>query len=187
MDTDLYQALDTLKSGGIILYPTDTVWGIGCDATNPQAVSRIYQLKRRSDSKSMIVLVDQPGRIPSYVDEVPEVAWELIELAEKPLTIIYQGAKNLAPNLIAPDGSIGIRVVRHDFCQKLILRFGKPIVSTSANISGKPFSENFNEIDREIKLGVDFIVPETYDHPVSDKPSAIIALGKGGLVRIIRE
>lgn len=180
-------AFNTLKSGGIILYPTDTVWGIGCDATNPAAVDKIYRLKQRDDSKSMIVLVDLPGRIPSYVDEVPEVAWDLIELAEKPLTIIYQRAKNLAPNLIAPDGSIGIRVVRHDFCQKLILQFGKPIVSTSANISGQPFPKNFAEIDEVIKSGVDFIVPQSYNHPVSDKPSGIIALGNGGLVRIIRE
>jgi len=183
----LLRAAETLRSGGIILYPTDTVWGIGCDATNPAAVDKIFRLKQRDDSKSMIVLVDQPGRIPSYVDEVPEVAWDLVELADKPLTIIFQKAKNLAPNLIAPDGSIGIRVVRHDFCQKLILQFGKPIVSTSANISGRPFPKNFSEVDEVIKSGVDFIVPQTYDHPVSDKPSGIIALGDGGLVRIIRE
>lgn len=184
---DISQAVKILKSGGIILYPTDTIWGIGCDATNPEAVSKIYQLKQREDSKSMLVLIDQPGRIPSYISEMPEIAWDLIELADKPLTIIYPKAKNLAPNLIAPDGSIGIRVVNHEFCQKLIGRFGRPIVSTSANISGKQSPTSFNNIDKEIKEKVDFIVSQEFDNPVSDKPSGIIKLGVNGEIKIIRE
>lgn len=184
---DINQAVKILKSGGIILYPTDTIWGIGCDATNPEAVSKIYQIKQREDSKSMLVLIDQPGRIPSYISEMPEIAWDLIELADKPLTIIYPKAKNLAPNLIAPDGSIGIRVVNHEFCKKLIGRFGRPIVSTSANISGKPSPTSFNNIDKEIKEKVDFIVSEEFDNPVSDRPSGIIKLGIKGEIKIIRE
>jgi len=184
---DISQAVKILKSGGIILYPTDTIWGIGCDATNPEAVSKIYQLKQREDSKSMLVLIDQPGRIPSYISEMPEIAWDLIELTDKPLTIIYPKAKNLAPNLIAPDGSIGIRVVNHEFCKKLIGRFGRPIVSTSANISGKPSPTSFNNIDKEIKEKVDFIVSKEFDNPVSDKPSGIIKLGLKGEIKIIRE
>ena len=184
---NISQAVKILKSGGIILYPTDTIWGIGCDATNPEAVSKIYLLKQREDSKSMLVLIDQPGRIPSYISEMPEIAWDLIELAEKPLTIIYPKAKNLAPNLIAPDGSIGVRVVNHEFCKKLIGRFGRPIVSTSANISGKPSPTSFNNIDKEIKEKVDFIVSEEFDNPVSDKPSGIIKLGLKGEIQIIRE
>jgi len=184
---DIVVATSVLKSGGIILYPTDTIWGIGCDATNPAAVDKIYKLKQRSDSKSMIVLVDVPGRIPSYVNDVPEIAWDLIDLADKPLTVIFQNAKNLAPNLVAQDGSVGIRVVKHDFCQRLIQRFGKPIVSTSANISGQPSPKSYSEIAVEIKDGVDYIVPEVYNAPLSDKPSSIIALGKGGVIKVIRE
>ena len=187
----LKQAVDetsqVLRNGGIILYPTDTVWGIGCDATNPTAVEKIYKLKKRDDSKSMIVLVDIPERIPSYVDQVPEVAWDLIDLATKPLTIIYSKAKNLAPNLVAFNGSIGIRVVKHEFCQKLIQRFGRPIVSTSANISGMPSAVNFEEISDEIKSGVDYIVSKTFHKPVSNKPSSIISLGQNGEVKVIRE
>lgn len=184
---DIQKAFDVLRSGGIILYPTDTIWGIGCDATNPAAVERIYKLKQRSDSKSMIVLVDVPGRIPSYVNDVPEIAWDLIELADKPLTVIFQKAKNLAPNLVAQDGTVGVRVVKHDFCQRLIQRFGKPIVSTSANVSGHPSPKKYSEIAEEIKDGVDYIVPEVYNAPLSDKPSSIIAVGEGGVIKVIRE
>lgn len=184
---DINKAVDVLKNGGLILYPTDTIWGIGCDATNAVAVEKIYKLKQRTDSKSMIVLVEVSGRIPSYVNDVPEIAWDLIELADKPLTLIFPKAKNLAKNLIAQDGSIGIRVVNHEFCQRLIQRFGRPIVSTSANISGKEFPKNYAEISSEIKNGVEFIVPETYNSPLTDKPSSIILLGEGGLVNVIRE
>ena len=184
---DIVAAINVLKSGGVILYPTDTIWGIGCDATNPAAVDKIYKLKQRDDSKSMIVLVDVPGRIPSYVNDVPEIAWDLIELADKPLTVIFQNAKNLAPNLVAQDGTVGVRVVKHDFCQRLIQRLGKSIVSTSANVSGHPSPKKYSEIAEEIKDGVDYIVPEVYNAPLSDKPSSIIAVGEGGVIKVIRE
>src|SRR4030042_5398309 len=134
---DINVAIQVLKKGGVILYPTDTIWGIGCDATNPEAVNRIYAIKQRSDSRSMLVLLDDATGLERYLQEVPEVAWDLIELSDETLTIIYPGAKNLAKNLVAPDGTIGIRVVRDDFCRKLIRQFRKPIVSTSANVSGK--------------------------------------------------
>jgi L-threonylcarbamoyladenylate synthase len=187
LEQEIKNAVEVLRKGGIILYPTDTIWGIGCDATNPEAVSKIYQIKQREDTKSMLILIDKPGRIPSYISEMPEIAWDLIELSDKPLTIIYPKAKNLAKNLIAPDGSVGIRVVNHEFCSKLIGRFGRPIVSTSANISGKPFPKSFSNIDKEIKEGVDYMVSEEFDNPVSDKPSGIIMLGASGEVKVIRE
>jgi len=183
---DLEQALLTLKNGGIILYPTDTIWGIGCDATNPQAVQRIYDLKKRSDSKSMLVLLENPGLIASYVDEVPDVAWDLIELAEHPTTIVFDGAKNLATNLIAEDGSIGIRVTREAFSSNLVKRFRKPIVSTSANISGNPSPSFFSEIDPYLIDAVDYVVGYRRNDTKPSKPSSIIKLGKGGLVKIIR-
>jgi len=187
MNETLANTVEILRSGGVILYPTDTIWGIGCDATNEKAVSKIYKIKQREDSKSMLVLVDQPARISSYVDNVPEIAWDLIDLADKPLTIIFSGAKNLAKNLAAKDGSVGIRVVKHDFCQKLIQRFKKPIVSTSANIAGKPFPRSFEDIDEEIKKLVDLIVPQEYENSISDKPSGIIMLGPRGEIKVIRE
>lgn len=186
MEELIKRAIEILNGGGLILYPTDTVWGIGCDATNSEAVARIYALKQREDSKSMLVLVDIPARIPSYVKEVPEVAWDLVDLADKPLTIIYPGAKNLASNLVAPDGSIGIRVVNHDFCRRLIARFKRPIVSTSANVSGEPAPLTFDEISEEIKTGVDLVVSQEFDNPVSSRPSSIIKLGVSGQIEIIR-
>src|SRR5690606_17007471 len=131
--SDLKEALDVLRAGGLILYPTDTIWGIGCDATQPAAVERVYQLKGRDQHKSLIVLLDTDSKLPAYVQEVPDVAYQLIEYTERPLTIVYSGAKNLADNLIAADGSIGIRIVQHPFCSPLLQRFRKPIVSTSAN------------------------------------------------------
>jgi L-threonylcarbamoyladenylate synthase len=184
---NINKTISVLKSGGLILYPTDTIWGIGCDATNPDAVAKIYKLKQREDTKSMLVLIDKSGRIPSYVSEMPDLAWDLIELSDKPLTIIYQKGKNLAKNLLAPDGTIGIRVVNHEFSNKLIGRFGRPIVSTSANISGKPFPKSFYDIDNEIKDKVDLIVSEEFDHPISDKPSGIIMFGPKGEIKVIRE
>ena len=147
-----------MRAGGVILYPTDTVWGIGCDATNPEAVKRVYEIKRREDSKSMLVLVDSDAKVDLYVKEVPAVAWDLIELSTKPLTIIYDGAKNLAENLLASDGSIGIRVTAEEFSKQLCFRFRKAIVSTSANISGEPTPKSFSEISEEIKNSVDYIV-----------------------------
>nr|WP_294894718.1 L-threonylcarbamoyladenylate synthase [uncultured Pedobacter sp.] len=155
---EINKALEVLKQGGLILYPTDTVWGIGCDATNAEAVAKVYALKRREDSKSMTILLDTDNKLQSYVSEVPDVAYDLIEYTEKPLTIIYSGAKNLANNLINADGSIGIRVPKHDFCQQLIQRLRKPIVSTSANRSTEATPGNFSEISQEIIDGVDYVV-----------------------------
>ena len=176
-----------LYKGGIILYPTDTIWGIGCDATNALAVKRIYELKKRADSKSMLVLLENPNRLVSYIEEMPEVAWDLIEFAEKPTTIIYDGAKNLANNLIAEDGSIGIRITTEAFTQNLIQRFKKPIVSTSANISGEPSPQNFSEIAQSIKDNVDYVVKYRQDETKNPAPSSIIKLGSTGLIKIIRE
>lgn len=187
MKETIAKAFEVLKSGGIILYPTDTIWGIGCDATNPEAVAKVYKLKQREDSKSMLVLVETPNRLQSYINQVPELAWDLIELSEKPLTIIYPEAKNLAKNLVAADGSIGIRVVKHEFCEQLIRRFGKPIVSTSANISGKATPKDFYSISDEIVKGVDMIIPEEFDTSKGQTASGIIQLGVNGEVKVIRE
>jgi len=187
MNNDITKALEVLRNGGLILYPTDTIWGIGCDASNSEAVKKIYALKQRSDSKSMLVLVDYVSRIERLVGEVPEVAWDLVELSTTPLTVIYPDAKNLAPELIAEDGSIGIRVANDEFCQKLITRFGKPIVSTSANISGKPSPSFFDEIEDEVKQGVDYVVVHRQNDTVHRRPSSIIKLGRGGEIKIIRE
>lgn len=187
MHDDLRKALEVLKNGGIILYPTDTIWGIGCDATNADAVSRIYKLKNRDDRKAMLVLLDNENRLPAYLQEVPEIAWELIEVSDKPLTIIYSGAKNLAQNLIAEDGSAGIRIVRDEFCQKLISQFRKPLVSTSANISGQASPSIFSEISGEIKNGVDYIATWRRDDNEKKPPSSIIKIDKAGRFKIIRK
>ena len=146
-----------MREGGVILYPTDTIWGIGCDATNEDAVRRVYEIKQRQDSKAMLVLVDSSVKVDFYVRDVPEVAWDLIDLADKPLTIIYSGARNLAANLLAEDGSVGIRVTNEDFSKRLCQQFRKAIVSTSANISGQPSPKNFSEISEEVKSAVDYM------------------------------
>src|SRR5471030_1234965 len=153
---EIAKSLKTLQEGGIILYPTDTIWGIGCDATNSEAVQKIYSLKKRDESKSMIILVDTENKLESYISEVNPLAYDLIEYAENPLTLVMPGAKNISPLLIAEDGSIGIRVARHDFCQQLIQRLRKPLVSTSANISGKSSPQNFGQVAQEIIDGVDY-------------------------------
>ncbi|WP_346862282.1 L-threonylcarbamoyladenylate synthase [uncultured Draconibacterium sp.] len=187
MHDDLKKAVETLKSGGIILYPTDTIWGIGCDATNPEAVKRIYKLKKREDSKSMLVLMENPALLDRYVEEVPEVAWDLVEISTTPLTVIYPGAKNLAKNLIAEDGSIGIRFTKEKFTSQLLQRFRKPLVSTSANISGEKSPAFFDEISEEIKSQVDYIVEYRQDDTTPAQPSSIIKLGTGGQIDIIRK
>ena len=176
-----------LQKGGVILYPTDTVWGIGCDATNEEAVRRVYEIKKRADSKAMLVLVDTPVKVDFYVKDVPVVAWDLIEMATRPLTIIYDGARNLAPNLIAEDGSVGIRVTNEEFSRQLCFRFRKAIVSTSANISGEPAAAVFSEISEEILNAVDYVVDYRREETGHPKPSSIIRLGAGGVVKIIRE
>ncbi|GGC23093.1 threonylcarbamoyl-AMP synthase [Parapedobacter defluvii] len=184
--SDINSALDVLRAGGLILYPTDTIWGIGCDATNPAAVERVYQLKGRDQSKSLIVLLDNENKLPGYVTEVPEIAYQLIEYTERPLTIVYSGAKNLAPNLVAGDGSIGIRIVDHAFCTPLLQRFRKPLVSTSANISGQPAPKNFSEISQEIIEGVDYVVSYGQDDHRESQASMVMKLEAGGKFSFLR-
>ena len=187
MHNDIKKALEVLKNGGIILYPTDTIWGIGCDATNNEAVKRVYEIKQREDSKSMLVLMENPNRISSYVNDVPEIALDLLEVTNKPTTIIYSDAKNLANNLINSDGSIGIRITNEDFTQQLIQRFKKPIVSTSANISGDTPAQNFIEINQNIIDAVDYVVEYRQDDMTKAQPSSIIKIEADWSVQIIRE
>ncbi|MGC9343466.1 MAG: L-threonylcarbamoyladenylate synthase [Bacteroidales bacterium] len=184
---DINNALNVLRKGGIILYPTDSIWGIGCDATNEKAVSNIYDLKKRSDFKSMLVLLDSENRLNYYVKEVPEIAWELIELTDKPLTIIYPGARNLAENLIAIDGSIGIRITREEFSSELIRRFGKPLVATSANVSEKKAPSRFSDIEEKILDGVDYVVNYRQNDIQPLQPSGIIRIGLKGEVEVLRQ
>ncbi|MDD4416961.1 MAG: L-threonylcarbamoyladenylate synthase [Proteiniphilum sp.] len=187
MQDDIKKACDVLRKGGIILYPTDTIWGIGCDATNEDAVKRIYKLKQRDDSKSMLILMDNPARLNSYVQEVPDIALDLIELTTNPLTIIYDGAKNLAPNLISPDGSIGIRITEEAFSRELCKQLRKPIVSTSANLSGDPSPTRFSQIKAIIKDGVDYIVTYRQKEQAQSRPSSIVKLSRDGTIQIIRK
>lgn len=187
MIEDIKKACRVMNEGGVILYPTDTIWGIGCDATNEEAVRRVYEIKQRADSKAMLALVDSPVKVDFYVQDVPEIAWDLIEMADKPLTVIYSGARNLAPNLLAEDGSVGIRVTNEEFSKRLCQQFRKAIVSTSANISGRPSPGNFSEISEEIKSAVDYIVECRREETDRPKPSGIIKLEKGGVIKIIRE
>jgi L-threonylcarbamoyladenylate synthase len=187
MTNDIKKSLEILNKGGIILYPTDTIWGLGCDATNFEAVKRIYSVKKREDSKSMLVLLDSEKFLNFYIKEVPEIAYQLIEVSDRPLTIIYPGARNLAPNLIASDGSIGIRIPNDEFCRQLISNFKKPVISTSANISGGKSPTNFNEISKEIINAVDFVVEWRQDDLSKSQPSSIIKLSSKGEVEIIRK
>ena len=187
MHEDLKKAVEILKTGGVILYPTDTIWGIGCDATNEEAVKRVYQIKKREDSKSMLVLMDNPALLDRYVDDVPDVSWDLVEITTTPLTVIYSNAKNLAKNLIAEDGSIGIRFTKEEFTRLLLQRFRRPIVSTSANISGEKSPAFFGEISESIKSQVDYIVQYRQDDTTPAQPSSIIKLGPGGRIDIIRK
>ena len=186
MRTEIEKALNTLKSGGIILYPTDTVWGLGCDATNEEAVVKINLIKNRTADKSFIILLDNDSKIQSYVNDVPDVAYDLIEYAENPLTIIFSGAKNLAKSVINADGTVGVRVVKHDFCEQLLQRFRKPITSTSANLSGDPTPQFFDEISEEIKDAVDYIVDWEQELRVPKKASTIMKLAPGGQFSFIR-
>ena len=185
-ENDITQCVNTLNNGGLILYPTDTVWGIGCDATNAEAVKRVYQLKQRDDSKALIVLIDNADHIDHYVVDVPAIARELIDVAVKPLTIIYEGAYNLAPNLLGDEDSVGIRIPNDEFCHQLCARFGKPIVSTSANVSGKPTAKTFAEIDPAIVNGVDYAVKYRRNDTTPHHPSNIILLSRDGTFKIIR-
>jgi len=187
MQEEIKKAITVLRSGGVILYPTDTIWGLGCDATNENAVKRIFEIKKRADKKAMLVLTDNAAKIQGYMEEVPDMAWDLIDFTEKPLTIIYPDAKNLASNLIGEDKTIGIRVTKEAFSKRLCEQFRKPIVSTSANVSGASTPANFAQISEEIKLAADYVVNYRQEETSAAKPSSIIKLGKGNLFQMIRE
>ena len=178
--------LETLKSGGTILYPTDTIWGIGCDATNVQAIQKIFDIKKRDENKSFIILVETVKRLQDLVD-VPEVAWDIIDLSEKPVTIIYEKAEGLPKELLAEDGSIGIRLIKDDFCKRLITKMNRPLVSTSANFSGEKSPMKFSDISAEIKNAVDFVVEDLEDKVSEFSGSSIIKVWKDGRIKIIRE
>ena len=186
MQKEIENTLKVLKQGGIILYPTDTIWGIGCDATNPDAIQRIYDLKQRAESKSMICLVSDFNMLNRYIEEIPEVAYDILKYATKPTTIIYDRPKGVAENIIADDNTLAMRVARNKFCNLLLKKFRKPIVSTSANISGQPSPLVFKEISEDILKGVDYVVNLDREKK-SAKASSIIKLSGDGLVKIIRE
>lgn len=185
-EEDIKKAVEVMKNGGVILYPTDTVWGIGCDATNPEAVAKVYKIKQRSDSKALICLVDSDVRLQRYVRNVPEVAWNVMELATLPTTIIFDKGVNLAPNLIAEDGSIAMRITREPFSKELCYRFQKPIVSTSANISGQPAAQNYKDISEELLNAVDYVCWSRRQEKKPHKPSKIVRLKADGEVEVIR-
>jgi len=184
MEKEVKKACEILSKGGIILYPTDTIWGIGCDATNQDAVRKVYEIKQRIDSKSMLVLLDSTDKLKHYVSDCPDTALELIKASDKPVTIIYSGAKNLASNLIAEDGSIGIRITQEAFSKELCRQFKKPVVSTSANISGKASPANFSEIDLAVIKAVDYVVNYRQDDLISAQPSSIIKFDNGCIIKI---
>ena len=187
MEQAVTEAVRILREGGVILYPTDTVWGIGCDAANAEAVERIYALKRSQNKKSMLVLCQSADMVVRYVHRAPGVAFEVMEMASSPLTLILPGAAGLAPNLIPEEGTLGVRVPDHAFCQGMLARLGRPIVSTSANISGEATPVGLQDVAREIIDGVDFVVNPRFEGKPTRKASSIIAFGEGGEVKIIRE
>jgi L-threonylcarbamoyladenylate synthase len=186
VNTEVHNAFEIIQKGGIILYPTDTVWGIGCDATNAEAVAKIYTLKRRAETKSMIVLMNGERMMYNVFKEIPEVAWQILDLSEKPTTLILDNPRNVAANIIAEDNTLGVRIVKEPFCYKLMERMKKPLVSTSANISGAPTAQSFKEISSEILNGVDYVV-NLHRDKVGGKPSAIIKLTHDSRVTIIRK
>lgn len=186
MQEEIQKAYEVLKDGGIILYPTDTVWGIGCDATNAEAVAKIYKLKQRAESESMIILMNGEKMMYNVFKDIPEAAWQIMDLSENPTTIILDNPRNVAPNIIASDKSLGVRIVKEPFCFKLLERMKKPLVSTSANISGQPTPKSFKEINPEIIKGVDYVVNLQRDK-IAGKPSTIIKLTNDSQVKIIRK
>ena len=186
INQEIQKAYEVIQKGGIILYPTDTVWGIGCDATNPEAVAKIYKLKKRAETQSMIVLMNGEKMIYNVFKEIPEVAWQIIDLSENPTTLVLDKPRNVAPNLIAPDQTLGIRIVKEPFCFKLMEKMKKPLVSTSANISGQPTPKSFKEISPEIIKGVDYVV-NLHREKIAGKPSTIIKLTNNSQVKIIRK
>lgn len=190
-EEDIKKAVETMRKGGVILYPTDTVWGIGCDATNAEAVKRVYEIKQRDDSKALICLVDSDARMQRYFRNVPDVAWQLVDSLKegdgKPTTLILDGAINLAENLIAEDGSVGMRITNEPFSKELCFRFQKAIVSTSANISGEPAAQNYCDIDPRIIEAVDYVCWSRRQEHKPHTPSSIIKLKENGEVEIIRK
>jgi L-threonylcarbamoyladenylate synthase len=186
MNEEIHNAFEIIKEGGIILYPTDTVWGIGCDATNPEAVAKIYKLKQRSETQSMIVLMNGEKMMYNVFKDIPEVAWQIIDLSEKPTTLILDNPRNVAPNVISADKSLGVRLVKEPFCFKLMEKMKKPLVSTSANISGQPTPIAFKDINPEIIKGVDYVV-NLHQDKIGGKPSTIIKLTSDSQVKVIRK
>ena len=186
MREEIANCIEILEQGGLILYPTDTVWGIGCDASDKKAVQRIYSLKKRPDTKTMLCMVANDAMLEKYVEEVPDLAYDIMDLAVKPVTIIYDRPRGIASNLVAQDNTLAIRVTADPFCQRLISRFKKPIVSTSANIGGQPTPQSFSEIDDHILKGVDYVV-NLKREGTQESPSSIIKLGNDGRVKVIRE
>ena len=191
MKEEIIKTVEVLRKGGIILYPTDTVWGIGCDATDPEAVTRVFEIKKRADSKSLVLIAGDMDMVCRYVKEIPEMAVQLVEVNDKPMTIVYPGALTgkgvLAPAVVAEDGTVGIRIPMMDFCRQLASRFGRPIVSTSANISGAPTPKRFAEIPQEIKDAVDYIVEPSFERGSTGQASSIIKVGLDFSVEIIRK
>ncbi len=186
-DEDISNSLKVLKEGGVILYPTDTVWGLGCDATNNEAVKRIFSIKSRNESKSLIILVNSVAMLERYVTEIPEIALNLIEVSDKPLTIIFPKTRNLASLIPAGDGSAGIRVCTEDFCNELIGRFRRPIVSTSANKSGEPAPSSFRDISNKVIQAVDYTVEYKRNNRQKSVPSPVIKIEQNGVIKIIRK
>jgi L-threonylcarbamoyladenylate synthase len=186
LNQEIHNAFEIIQQGGIILYPTDTVWGIGCDATNPEAVTKIYQLKKRAETQSMIVLMNGEKMMYNVFAAIPEVAWQIMDLSEKPTTLILDKPRNIAPNLIAADNTLGIRIVKEPFCFKLMEKMKKPLVSTSANISGQPTPITFAAISPEIIKGVDYVV-NLHRDKIGGKPSTIIKLTSDSQVKVIRK
>ncbi|MCD8101001.1 MAG: threonylcarbamoyl-AMP synthase [Alistipes sp.] len=187
MQEVIEKAVEVLRRGGLILYPTDTVWGIGCDATNSAAVEKVYALKGSQDKKRMLVLVDTVDNVSRYTGRVPEVAWQLMEFATGPLTLILPGACGVAPELVPEENTLGVRVPDHEFCRSLLRKFRRPLVSTSANFSGEASPCRFGEINRGIIDGVDYVIPQQYEKGATGKPSSIVSIGPGGEVKVIRE
>lgn len=181
------KCVEVLREGGIILYPTDTIWGIGCDATNEEAVAKVYALKQSEDKHSMLCLCRDADMVVRYVNRAPGIAFEVMELSDKPLTAILPGATGVAKSLIPETGTLGVRIPQHDFCQALLRKFGKPIVSTSANISGEEAAKRLKDVDERIIKGVDYVVNPRFEGRPTLKPSAIISFGEGGEVEIIRK
>lgn len=186
LEHDISNSLETLKRGGVLLYPTDTIWGLGCDSENPSAVEKIFMIKKRHESKSLIVLVNNIEMLSEYVNEIPPAALDIIEHSRRPLTVVYYNSRNFTPGLLSKDGSIGIRVTRDEFCCELIRRFGKPVVSTSANISGKPTPANFSEIEKEIIRSADYVAEYRREESKKHKASRVIKVEPDGSITVIR-